>query len=413
MQHFPPCHARALAFLALAPLASAQIAIEPASTPFVDIHGSSAWEMVQNGERSLTATELAAAGFVGNELLGLADIRIGINGAVIWNNSTGQVGGLNSTQLFTMPPSASQASGNGGTFPGAQFICPWWDDLFPTTFGAPRELDWTVVLGDLYIQWSDVDHYHLQGGDSIQFQMVVRGGVTIASRQPLVEFVYNDTLFNLPCYQNDGGSATIGFKNWGAVGNANDVQFGAGGGIAPFSDPTTGSVGRQPKVSGWSSGENVALPHALVIRGEAPASYCSPGLTSGGCTPVLSVSAQPSANASTPCILRAANVDGARSGLLFYGLSELMPVISWGPGAGTYLCVSSPVQRMSVQNSGGTAGFCDGALVEDLQAFQLAHPNALGSPWYVGQRIYVQGWFRDPFAPLGTSLTDSIKITMQ
>ena len=42
MQHFPPRYARALAFLALAPLASAQIVIEPASTPFVDIHGSSA-----------------------------------------------------------------------------------------------------------------------------------------------------------------------------------------------------------------------------------------------------------------------------------------------------------------------------------------------------------------------------------
>lgn len=130
-----------------------------------------------------------------------------------------------------------------------------------------------MVLGDLYIQWSDVDHYHLQGGDSIQFQMVVRGGVTIASREPLVEFVYNDTLFNLPCYQNDGGSATIGFKNWGAVGNANDVQFGAGGGIAPFQRPDHGQR--------WATAESERMelrartshfPHALVIRGEAPAS---------------------------------------------------------------------------------------------------------------------------------------------
>jgi hypothetical protein len=74
----------------------------------------------------------------------------------------------------------------------------------------------------------------------------------------------------------------------------------------------------------------------------------------------------------------------------------------------SYLCVQAPLRRMSTQDSGGTAGACDGALAEDWNAYVAAHPNALGQPFAAGDTVWAQAWFRDPPAPKSTNLSDAL-----
>ena len=41
----------------------------------------------------------------------------------------------------------------------------------------------------------------------------------------------------------------------------------------------------------------------------------------------------------------------------------------------------------------------------------IANPSALGNPWTAGDKVYVQGWFRDPPACKTTSLSNAVELT--
>jgi hypothetical protein len=158
-------------------------------------------------------------------------------------------------------------TGNGGLTAGTSMLCPLWDDHTPTTGQTANALRWQVIGGNLILQWSNEDHYGITGTGFVQFQAIVYGGATIGSGLPLVDFVYNDTFYSASTYPNDGGSATIGYKNWGAIAGANDVQYGLGGGNDTVTDPAFGGANMQPKVGGYASNNDPTLPHALRIRG--------------------------------------------------------------------------------------------------------------------------------------------------
>jgi hypothetical protein len=70
------------------------------------------------------------------------------------------------------------------------------------------------------------------------------------------------------------------------------------------------------------------------------------------------------------------------------------------------------VQRTGVQDSGGTAGQCNGELRLDFNAWLQANPGGLGNPFVAGQVFYAQGWFRDPAAPKGTNLSDGVRFAL-
>jgi hypothetical protein len=258
-------------------VASASISIQASNTAFTDISvtGTAIAGPSDDSEHTLTGATLTGAGFAGNELLaGGMSIRIGNNGSVLWGNSGtdtftngDQVGYVNRTDYLTMVGGNLGDTGNGGLAP-RQFVSSLWDDNTPGTGGGIR---WQVIGGNLYIQWTNEDHFNATGTGTITHQMVVYGGVTIASGNPLVEFVYNDTMYGTNAYQNDGGSATIGYKNWGINANANDVEYGLGGGTNSLADPAFGGTNMQPKVGGWASAANPNLPHSVVIIPE-PAS---------------------------------------------------------------------------------------------------------------------------------------------
>jgi hypothetical protein len=262
----------------LAASASAQISIGVSTTPFTDIAatGTSPGTSSDDFEVTVTSATLSAAGWAGNELLPLGHIRIGNNGAVLWRpGAATEVGYINSTTFLTMAASNATNTGNGGTTAGCAMVCPLWDDHTPQTAnGGANTLDWQVIGGNLIIQWTREAHFNAGGAGSantVTFQMIAYGGVTIASGNTLVDFVYNDTFYAASLYQNDGGSATIGFKNWGSVAAANDVEFGMGGGNNTIGDPAFGDPSMRPKVGGYLENADPMLPHAVRIYGSIPA----------------------------------------------------------------------------------------------------------------------------------------------
>lgn len=161
------------------------------------------------------------------------------------------------------------------------------------------------------------------------------------------------------------------------------------------------STFRYPEFDNWTFGD--PLPSTPVV-------YCTPGTTSNGCLASISASANPNVAHSTPCQISLGGVEGAKTGIVFYGLaSNVQPWCS--TGGNSLLCVKAPTMRTGVQSTGGTVGLCDGTMTLDWNAFQLANPSALGAPWSAGSKAFVQGWFRDPPACKTTSMSDGIELT--
>jgi hypothetical protein len=143
-----------------------------------------------------------------------------------------------------------------------------------------------------------------------------------------------------------------------------------------------------------------------------PTAYCTAGTSSNGCVPSISANANPSLTFAHACNLSIANMEGQKTGIVFYGVNQTgFTPHPWATGSNSYLCVKSPTQRTGVHNTGGTLNQCDGALVFDWNAYQLANPSALGNPFVVGQKIYAQGWYRDPLAAKTTNLSNALEMT--
>ena len=140
-----------------------------------------------------------------------------------------------------------------------------------------------------------------------------------------------------------------------------------------------------------------------------PVVFCTAGTSTFGCVAQISASANPSVSGASGCVVSVANVEGQRSGILFYSLAPLPQ--PWCSGGSSFLCVKAPTARTVAQGSGGTLTVCNGALSLDWQAFQVANPGQLGSPWSVGAKAFVQGWLRDPPACKTTTLTNAVELT--
>jgi hypothetical protein len=141
-----------------------------------------------------------------------------------------------------------------------------------------------------------------------------------------------------------------------------------------------------------------------------PVVYCTAGTTTSGCVAAIGANANPNVGHSNTCQITVASVEGQKSGILFYGLGQ--NGTPWcSTGGNSILCVKAPTQRTIAQPSGGTAGLCDGTLGLDWNAYQIANPGALGQPFAAGNKVYVQGWFRDPPACKTTNMSDGLELT--
>jgi len=189
-----------------------------------------------------------------------------------------------------------------------------------------------------------------------------------------------------------GGTWTAG----GTVGGLNLI--GGNSAYVGFT-AATGGAWEAHNVLSWSFGPLVSNP----------TSYCTAGTSANGCVAAISANANPSVSFAHPCTVTVGNVEGAKSGIIFYGLAQV--ATPWASGSSSYLCVKAPTQRTGTQNSGGTIGQCNGILALDWNAYQSANPTALGVPWTTGISAYCQGWYRDPPAPKTTSLSNALALT--
>ncbi|MFM7297233.1 MAG: hypothetical protein ACKO4Q_08425 [Planctomycetota bacterium] len=139
-------------------------------------------------------------------------------------------------------------------------------------------------------------------------------------------------------------------------------------------------------------------------------SYCTTSTTTLGCAPLISGTGSASATASSGFTIRCTNLEGARTGLVYFGLGQTSLV--WAFGSTSTRCVTTPVQRTTASLTGGTAGQCNGSISLDWNAWRAANPGGLGSPYTAGETFYAQTWFRDPPAPTGTNLSNALGFTL-
>ncbi len=118
-------------------------------------------------------------------------IRIGANGAIRFNQTSGNVGATNRN----LP-----RAGVG------LLISPYWDDLFPENTGEIYyETKGTAPNRRFVVQWQTVEHFDLTG-PTITFEAILYEGTNN------IDFVYADTDFGNVSY-NDATTATIGIQD--------------------------------------------------------------------------------------------------------------------------------------------------------------------------------------------------------
>jgi hypothetical protein len=140
--------------------------------------------------------------------------------------------------------------------------------------------------------------------------------------------------------------------------------------------------------------------------------YCTAGLSTNFCTPLMTASGTPSASASSGFTLSMINTEGQKQAILFYGINNSgFTPLPWGTSS-SFICVKSPTQRTAAQNTGGNVGACDGSISIDWNAFIATNPGALGAPATPGMNVFAQGWYRDPPSPKTTNLSNGVRFTV-
>ncbi len=137
-----------------------------------------------------------------------------------------------------------------------------------------------------------------------------------------------------------------------------------------------------------------------------PANYCTAKSNSLGCSPSVAWSGTPQFSGADAFDLRGAQFLNNKFGLLFYGLHP-----NGASFEGGTLCVKPPIQRTTVQSSGGSAtgSDCSGVYHFDFNA--LIHGGSDPS-LIAGASVFAQYWARDPHDAFTTSLSDAVSFTI-
>jgi hypothetical protein len=164
------------------------------------------------------------------------------------------------------------------------------------------------------------------------------------------------------------------------------------------------------KVEATDNHGNVGVSVVKSFVASCPTSvtnYCTAGVSTNGCVPVINAIGVPSATAPSGFNLTVTNVEGQKQGLFFYGVSG-RKALPWF-GGNSFLCIGSPTQRTPVQSSNGTANACDGVFALDWNDFMFTHPTAVGQPLQPGTVVDMQVWYRDPPSPATTNLSAGVE----
>jgi hypothetical protein len=133
-----------------------------------------------------------------------------------------------------------------------------------------------------------------------------------------------------------------------------------------------------------------------------PASYCTAKVNSLGCTPQIFSTGFPSPTQPLAFRIRARDVLNNKPGLLLYAYGSAAT-----PFQGGFLCLASPIVRITVASSGGNPppSDCSGLYAYD---FNDRIRSGVDPSLVPGEDVYAQYWSRDPQAPFGSGLSDAL-----
>ncbi|MDP6763671.1 MAG: hypothetical protein QF903_00505 [Planctomycetota bacterium] len=135
--------------------------------------------------------------------------------------------------------------------------------------------------------------------------------------------------------------------------------------------------------------------------------YCTAKQNSQGCTPAMGSTGTPSLSGPDDFHVTASNMINNANGIMFWGLAPAST-----PFGGGTLCVSPPIVRTAVQNSGGTPAPTIDCTGSYSHHFSQADMQAAGLG--IGNTFYAQQWQRDVTHPdgTGTGLSDGLAVTV-
>ena len=211
--------------------------------------------------------------------------------------------------------------------------------------------------------------------------------------------------------QGNHATASASKKTWEFNGvDWTDVSDPASASIRNQTAQWVAALGKAYSATGNSANaiKNWTLQHNVPITTIV---YCTAGTSTNGCVPAIGSTGTASLAAGSGFTIGVASVEGAKQGLIFYGISG-RALAPWGVGGTSYLCVKAPTQRTPAQSSNGTANACDGSLSVDWLAYINSNSNALGNPFSAGMVVSAQGWYRDPPAVKTTNLSAGLEFTV-
>jgi subtilisin-like proprotein convertase family protein len=335
------------------------------------------------------------------------------------------------------PPVTMQCvtGGASGAYPTSTTLNGTWDAVLPTDFstsplsvsvpaGATKIV--AVKLNGLTHTWSGDSDFVLQDPSGNMYNLLLMSDINTTTGGGCGDDFNGDYVIvdanvgQSPC----GGPA----PSFVCSGNA----YPSGTYLQSFSTWTSGNAGvfntpleSIPMASGtwnllafdWYQPADVGSFTSWDLCFDLPSgptAFCTAGTSTNGCVPSITANAQPSATQATAPLITVNNVEGQRFGIIFYGINQTGFTPSpWAVGSSSYLCVKGPTQRTGTSNSGGAVNACNGALALNWNAFITANPGAVGNPFSAGDKVYVQGWYRDPPAPKTTNLSNALELTVQ
>ena len=205
------------------------------------------------------------------------------------------------------------------------------------------------------------------------------------------------------------------FAAQGAGGSELWRSNGEAAGTLPFFEihPTGNAAPDQLTVSGGTvylvasdgvSGRELWAFDAVL----SGSNYCTSGTSASGCQASLSADGIASASEASGFPVTVSGLPAGQDGILFFGRNGAQ-ASPWGNGT-SYQCVIPPVKRTGLQSSSGGVGACAASFQLDFNAYIASKPHKAPA---VGDRVQIQGWYRDPQSTSNqtTSLSDALEFT--
>jgi len=268
--------------------------------------------------------------------------------------------------------------------------------------------DGTVIIGG---NWANV----LAGGTAWRYEAGGYAGLgTLEVASDLSDD--GDTIVGVgPLNANDSPRGRIWHASSGTTQDVNAYLIGLGANLGGDTIEWVTGISGDGRVLCGTTREAGGNQYPFVTElwpASGPVTYCTAGTSASGCKAAISTTGTASASASSGFTLEAADVEGLKNGLFFFGTNGRQ-ANPWGSSTSSQ-CVVPPVIRGGLLPASGTAGLCDGSFSQDLNALWCAGcPKPLKNPG-AGALVQAQLWYRDPFNTSNqtTSLSNAVEFTV-